>query len=251
MAAQSVYFEKEFDIIVDEQGNITKNYVLSGFGPVSSQKPYYAPFTLTINPKNLYFFDKKIKKIEYIWDDGDTDIVDFKCIPDIDGGLPFPTDPGSPLNYKISHTFKPKNISTYEYNIKIFVYFFNDSTVETLDIKLILKNPKLLNTDSDIDTIEGYFDELHLIKSRMFGSKNKILYVFQGKRNDENHILMATVNWKKTLFITENITEAKNKKYDLISPIKHKFSSSTALNKNIKHIPYKPVIVNNVDNGGF
>jgi hypothetical protein len=233
-----------------ESTTIVKNYILDGFGS-SPKKPYYAPFTLTINPRNLYAFSKKVKKIEYDWGDGEKDIVDFKCIPDSDFGLIFPTDPGSPLNYKTSHTFKPKNISTYEYDIKLFVYFFNDSMVEEFNIKLILQNPSLINTENELGVIEGYFDEIHLIKNRMFSSKNKNLYVFQGQRDEEKHILMANVNWENVPFVINNAVRTKNKNYDLISPIEHKFSSLTALNKNIKYIPYQKVNTNNVDNGGF
>ena len=73
-----------------------------------SYSPFYAPFTLNINPISGAGLIKKVKKIEYIWDDGNTTVVDYvpSTIPNY--SLPFPFEVGNPLNKKVSNTFYSK-----------------------------------------------------------------------------------------------------------------------------------------------
>jgi hypothetical protein len=239
MAAENAQFQNEIRLNIN-----VKSYVLDSLFNGIQKKPYLTPFKLIIDPRDLYNFENKVKKIEYIWGDGSTDTVDFKISTTTNGNLPYPLEVGTPLNYKKDHIFYSQDNKTVEYNTIIRVYFFNNSTIEEFNVKSILSNPDLENT------LNGYFDEVHLVKTRMFSPKNKNVFVFQVSKNQKSHITVSVVNWEKN-FKTLSISESLNRVYDLVSPIEYKFSSLTALNQKIKYIPYKKVTVNNNDSGGF
>jgi hypothetical protein len=239
MAAENAQFQNEIKLNIN-----VKNYVLDSLFNGLQKKPYLTPFKLIIDPKDLYDFTNKVKKIEYIWGDGFTDTVDFKIITTTNGNLPYPLEIGTPLNYKKEHVFYSESDEIYEYNITVRVYFFNSSTIEEFNIKLFLSNPDLENT------LNGYFDEVHLVKTRMFSPKNKNVFVFQAFKNQKSYITVSVVNWEKN-FKTLSISESLSRVYDLVSPLEYKYSSLTALNQRIKFIPYRRVTVNNNDSGGF
>lgn len=239
MAAENAQFQNEIRLNIN-----VKNYVLDSLFNGLQKKPYLTPFKLIIDPRDLYNFTNKVKKIEYIWGDGFTDTVDFKIITTTNGNLPYPLEVGTPLNYKKEHIFYSDSDETYEYNITVRVYFFNSSVIEEFNIKLFLSNPDLENT------LNGYFDEVHLVKTRMFSPKNKNVFVFQAFKNQKSYITVSVVNWEKS-FKTLSISESLSRVYDLVSPLEYKYSSLTALNQRIKFIPYRRVTVNNNDSGGF
>lgn len=241
MAADNAQFERELKL----NTNI-KNYVFDSFFDGIDRRPYLAPFKLTIDPKDLYGFENKVKKIEYNWSDGEPENVDFKVFANNDSNLslPFPLEIGNPLNFKKEHIFQSKDLQSFEYNITVRVYFFNSSIIENFNIKIILSNPDLENT------INGYFDEIHLIKTRMFGPKNKNIFTFQTYKGDKKYITMASINWNK-ITLPINATDNLSRTYDLVSPLQYKYSSLTVLNQKIKYIPYKKTETINNDFGGF
>lgn len=241
MAAENAQFERELRLDVN-----VKNYVFDSLFNGIDRKPFLAPFKLTIDPRDLYAFENKIKKIEYNWGDGESEDVDFKVFANNDSNLslPFPLEVGNPLNFKKDHTFQSKELQPFEYDVTVRVYFFNSPTIENFNIKIILSNPDLENT------INGYFDEIHLIKTRMFGPKNKNIFTFQTHKGDKKYITMASINWNKAT-VPLNITENLSRTYALVSPLQYKFSSLTALNQKIKYIPYRKVETANNDFGGF
>jgi hypothetical protein len=140
----------------------------------------FAPYELTIDARNV-FFDNKILKVEYIWGNGDTETVTLKPM------LPNPQDGDPVLNLK-KKIFLSKSYNLSIYEITINFYTFGSDNPFTFTITLNLQNPT-------IDKIQNsYFDEVHLIKTRMFGSNNTLLYTFESKT--ENNILMSLVDWK-------------------------------------------------------
>ena len=208
----------------------TESIILSAGTHSLSYDSSYVPFTINIDPK-LLLFSNKIRSIEYSWGDGNVSVVNYKPIDNFSGNLPFPYDVGSPLNYPQKHTFYSKDINTSIYEIIIKVNLFGNSNYSIFKINLNLKNPD----------IRKLFSEFHLIKTRMFGRDNEILYTFQTQ--NPNYILMSTVKWKD--ITKENILKnGITKKYTFIPPFENSLTSFIPQNSAIINIPYKNVPIN-------
>jgi hypothetical protein len=179
----------------------------------------FAPYELTIDSRNVDL-NNKVIKIEYIWGAGEVETVILK--PTI------PTSDGDPTKILKKKTFLSKDYNLSTYNITINFYTFGSADPFTFKITLNLQNPP-------IDKIEGsYFDEVHLIKTKMFGSNNTLLYTFESKT--ENNILMSLVDWK--LRPPEDLPPPPPplpKPYVLLDPFAARFKE---MNPNIVTIPY-------------
>jgi len=182
----------------------------------------FAPYTLTINPLNLSL-NKKIRQIDYIWGDGSMDSQTFKPDPNING---------DPKNYPKTKNFVSKNSKLSVYIITINIYLFGESKPSSFTINLNLQNPSL---DQGINKL---FNEVHLIKTRMFGADNQILYTFETQ--NPNNILMSLVKWKP--IPKQQITASQlSRPYNLVSPFANKFNNT---NPDIKNIDFQPNPVN-------
>jgi len=222
--------------------NFSETISLSSGGPYDiTVDGKLAPFSLTISPINLSGFDNKIRAIEYIWGDGQTDMVNFEFITAPNPYVPFPLEVGNPLNYIQKHIFYSKDLNSSVYNVKVNVYFFGTTNISTFNVNLNLKNPDLEYTTN------GYFGEFHLIKTKMFGANNTLLYVFQTQTPD--YILMSTVKWES---LPSAITIAPNtlsRPYGYVLPFVNRFNSRIPVNDGINPIPYITASIN-IDNGG-
>jgi hypothetical protein len=199
----------------------------------------YAPFDLTIDPRTLSL-SHKIRMIEYIWGDGTSDIVKFKPVLGSDNRLPISNEIGDPRNYPKTKEFYSKDLSLSTYVVNVNVYVFGSSDIVTFTILLNLKNPPM---DYGVDK---FFNEIHLIKTKMFGPDNKILYTFQTQ--NENNILMSLVNWKlkpKPIISADKLS----KPYNYIYPFTSKFKTLTSANVNneVTIIPYEKTTIVNPD----
>jgi len=198
----------------------------------------FAPFNLTIDPRQLSL-TKKIREIEYIWGDGTTDIVKFKPSNSLVSTLPFPQEPGDPRNYNKRKDFYSKDSKLSTYIITINVYVFGDSKPVIFKILLNLKNPIMDYT------VNKFFNEIHLVKTKMFGVDNQILYTFQTQ--GENNILMSLVNWKlkpKSIITAEQLS----KPYNFVYPFINKFKNKTTQSKlTATLIPYEKTTIVNPD----
>jgi hypothetical protein len=190
------------------------------------------PFVLTIDPRSLVF-DNKVRRIEYIWGDGTTEIVDFKPSPDPKSIV------GSPLKFPKTKEFLSKSYDITQYNIIINVYLFGGNTT-TFQINLELLNPNL-NYGND-----NFAEEFHLVKTRMYGPDNKILYVFQSQPND--YIFMATTSWTDLPMKIET-PKSLLKPYKIGAPFEEKLLTAFPENSAIKIIPYKKLVPINPDDG--
>jgi len=181
---------------------------------------YFAPFELTIDPSSISL-NKNIRKIEYVWADDDIEIVNYKPnITNIANGNPKKTQ-------KVKKFFSnDSNLSVYI--IKINVYSFGSETPFVFTITLNLKNP-VIDQIPDV----SYFNEVHLVKTKMFGSDNKILYVFETK--DENNLLMSLVDWKLRPIIMPPPPPRLPRPYVFLEPFATRYNDP---NTNIKNIPY-------------
>lgn len=148
-----------------------------------------APFTLTVDPFG-YKPPYKVRKIEYVWGDGTTDVIEYQPNPSLNLNK---LSLGDPLNFPKTKTYQIKDQFVSEYNAKIIFYFFGTKETTTFEIFLTLITPDL---DFGINRI---FEEFHLVKTKMFGVDNTIVYTFQGINKDlgQDYLLMSTTNWKK------------------------------------------------------
>jgi len=222
--------------------NFSETISLSSGGPydiIVDDK--LAPFNLTISPINLSGFDNKVRAIEYIWGDGQTDMINFEFITTSNPYLPFPLEVGNPLNYIQEHVFYSKDLNLSIYNVKVNVYFFGTSNVSTFNVNLKLKNPDLEYTKN------GYFSEFHLIKTKMFGANNTILYVFQTQNPD--YILMSNVKWDSLPTAMTIAPSSLSRPYGYVLPFVNRFNSRIPVNDGINPIPYITASIN-IDNGG-
>jgi hypothetical protein len=198
----------------------SETIVLSKNIPTIVRSGRFAPYELTIDARNI-FFDNKILKVEYIWGNDDIETVSLKPT------LPNPED-GNPINILKKKVFLSKSYNLSVYEITINFYTFGSADPFVFKITLNLQNPP-------IDKISGsYFDEVHLIKTRMFGSNNTLLYTFESKT--ENNILMSLVNWESRP--PESLPPPPPplpKPYVLLDPFAAKFKE---MNPHIIRIPY-------------
>jgi hypothetical protein len=226
--------------------NFSETISLNGNGPynfIINEK--FAPFTLTVIPKDLSNFNKKVKAIEYIWGDGTSTFVDFKIQLLANQNLPFPTESGSPLNYQQTHEYYFNDLELSKYIVKINVYFFGKSEVSTFYINLNLKN-SYLNSLENITDGEYYFQEIHLVKTKMFGPNNRMLYIFQ--TINPNALLMASLNWAKVYKENTLNNDSIKSFYEFKLPFEEYINTQNSLSA-IPAIPYK-YSQYNPDNGG-
>ena len=181
----------------------------------------FAPYELTIDPRNVGLTNKVIK-IEYIWDKNDIEIVKLKPV------LPDPVN-GDPTKILKKKLFLSKDYILSTYEITINFYTLGSASPFVFKITLNLQNPP-------IDKIRGsYFDEVHLIKTRMFGANNTLLYTFESKT--ENNILMSLVDWKsRPPEALPPPAPPIPKPYVLLDPFAARFKE---MNPHILTIPYK------------
>jgi len=182
----------------------------------------YAPFVLTVDPSNIssaFLNNKKIRQIDYVWGDGTTTSVLYK---------PDPTQDLNPKNYTQVKKFLSKDLNLSVYYIFVNVYVFGSSTPKTYYITLNLKNP----------TLENYFEKVHLIKTRMFGADNQIVYAFE-TQNEEN-VLLSLVNWK--LKPKEISIQELNKPYEIVAPFAQQFKNNkkAIITPSPSNTPYNP-----------
>jgi hypothetical protein len=194
----------------------------------------FAPFTLTLDPRNVTFYEK-VRKIEYIWGDGTIDIVNYEPNILLNNSLPYPNEIGNPLNYPKTKQFYSKDLKLSVYNVIIKFYCFTNTDPYIFTVTLNLKNP-------DIDYgNNNFFDEIHLVKTRMYGADDKILYVFQSQNND--YFLMSNVDWK--LKPVDPVTvESLSRPYRIFNPFETKFIT----NSGIRATPYYKNVPITLDN---
>jgi len=183
----------------------------------------YAPFSLTIDPRKVRFFEK-IRQIEYIWGDKTTDIVNFQPSVAYNGNLFLPSEVGNPLNYPKTKKFYSKDLSLSVYTVIVNFYCFANENPYIYTINLNLKNP-------DIDTDNSLFTDIHLVKTKMYGANDTMLYTFQSQTDE--YILMSNVDWKLKP-VPPLTVQQLNRPYRFLKP----FEIDHTANTEIKSFPY-------------
>lgn len=151
----------------------------------------YAPFTLVLDPSGLDV-DNKIYKIEYNFGDGNIITQNYYySTTSVDTmNLAYSAEPGDPRNYPKQNIFFLSDTNTRYVTVEVKIYSLGFSEFKQYFVNLILDPP---NLDGD-DAENRYFENLHLISTRMFGPDDKIFYVFES--DVPNYILPALVKWE-------------------------------------------------------
>lgn len=185
-----------------------------------------SPFTLTINPSGISS-SNKIYKLEYNFGDGS--IIDRVLTPDNDSDF---------LKTLETHVFSLTGNLQKTFNINVHAYQFNTSLYNDYTISLNLKAPPIESTTTTLSTLSSYayFGEMHLVGTRMFGTENEVLYMFESI--NPNYILPVLVNWKARPI--ENIVKTIDNSYapyKLLAPFENEFTTSIDTGTNIVTFP--------------
>lgn len=175
-----------------------------------------APFTLIINPSGINCTNK-IYKIFYDFGDGTNYTQTFfpsnsTNYISVSGNYPILREPGDPRNYRQIKTYNTSDL-IHNYNIQISAYQFNTSVAYPYTINLRLSSPSITPvTGGDL----GFFKDVHLVSTRMYGISNELIYVFES--DTPNYILPVSVNWNLRPR-TSNVENIMNyRAYRLLEP---------------------------------
>ena len=192
---------------------------LSSFSSFSNNAHLYnciAPFTLTIDPTDSTATNL-VYQIDYDFGDGNT----F-------------TDNGTLSSNNL--IFSPQ---TYTYNL---LNIFSQTLSATVSLYQVgLANPLVYNVEVNLKSPvlegnSGYFDELHLVGTRMFGSNNDIVYMFESI--NPNYVIPALVNWQsKPIISIQNAKASSYRPYRLLAPFENPNLVDISVATDLIHFP--------------
>lgn len=192
----------------------------------------FAPFTLVLNPSALEL-DSKIYKIEYDFGNGNvlTQTYYYSNTSEDTFSYPYSAEPGDPRNYLQSQTYYLEDTNAKYLSVEVRIYQFGFSEFRQFFVNLELTPPVL---DGNAAT-SGYFKNLHLISTRMFGPDDKIFYVFES--DNPQYILPALVKWdkKEQNIITEQL-QNEERPYKLLKGFEKENVTSIETNAQITFI---------------
>lgn len=230
-------------------GTISSDYLVIESSPISEYDVnFYGPTTITFNPSSLNL-PNKIVRIDYYFGDVHNEYIKpishgfYYSLTSVDTqGYPFPSEPGDPRNFPVTHTFTSNQFSIQSFDVYIFIYQVNVADPVAVYYKINILAPNVDDYSSDINP---YFGEMHLISTRMFGTNNDILYTFESQ--NPNYVIPVLINWNQlpTLQIENtNQTTRVPRNYRILSPIEIK-NYNNDINNNIKIITQVNSPINN------
>jgi hypothetical protein len=189
-----------------------------------------SPFTLTIDPidvENLLTgtYDKKIYNIVY--DFGDGTIVSQPASIFSNGD--------KPTLYPKTHTYNLKIAEATSFQVNVFLYQVNSETPARFTSNVRLKAPSLEASSAVNDN--NMFESIHLVGTRMFGTDNNILYMFQSKNPD--YLLPVILNWASKELVLDEIQEVvrefipDQRAFRLLMPFENELVTSIELGASI------------------
>lgn len=188
-----------------------------------------APATVIINPKDIET-SNKLYKLKYTCTTGETYTQTFfyKNSSDYDLSLPFPYDVGDPRNYPKTFNFNLTGSFFKQHILKIEVYDFLNEDPRPIYFIIDVKAPEL-NVDNP------FFDDLHLIYSKIFDFDDKLFYVFESQT--PNYILPVIVKWQtyNDSFVEINTNKIDIRPYRLSNPFEIDSSSINSVPLNFSY----------------
>ncbi len=171
------------------------------------------PYTLTFDPKNAIPTSTLYK---IIYDFGDGTVV---------------TDNGT-LQKNNSLYFKPQTHTYYEarnFIGSISFYQIGNPTPTVFPLSIDLVSPKMEGSSG------GFFDELHLLGTRMFGPSNDILYMFESI--NPNYVIPTVVNWQeKPIESIPTLMAGSYRPYRLLQPFEKSDISDINIGTDLKEL---------------
>ena len=189
------------------------------------------PITLTFNPSAINL-QRKINRIIYNFDDGSAPVINnFYYAPtSFDTfSYPFSSEPGDPRNFKVTKTFSTSQYFQKTFKVIVQIYQFGIQDPTTILYIINVNAPEMDGLNS------GFFEEIHLVSTRMFGVNDDILYTFETK--NPNYLIPFLLNWKQQArnpVLTTNIIPQEQRSFKLLQPYE---LDSINKNPNILNIP--------------
>ena len=90
-------------------------------------------------------------------------------------------------------------------------------------------------------SLSGYFQEMHLVGTRMFGPNNDILYMFESI--NPNYVIPALVNWKSRPMISNPsmIPNSSYRPYRLLQPFENANIINISNGTSLLELPNSPL----------
>jgi hypothetical protein len=195
-----------------------------------------SPFELTIDPRHINV-PNKIRRIDYDFGDDVTYSQSFYG-PDTVGSV----EDNDPRYFPKTNFYNLVNEYRKTISVKTKVYQFGQVSPTIFTISLNLTVPTLEGLDG------GYFENLHLISTRMFGPNNDMIYTFESE--NPYYILPVLVNWKSRPI--EPIIPVINnpyRPYKLLAPFEDERSTSIGTSGQIKTVTDTPAPPGVTDTG--
>jgi hypothetical protein len=194
-----------------------------------------APFILAIDPQNIVS-SQKIYKINYDFGDGQKENQSLYI------GVNDPTE-GDPKKFiKIHEYFL---LDSYQKNILASVSAYQMGATQPIvfNIDISLNAPTL-----EAFTDDRYFGEVHLSKTRMFGTDNTLLYNFE--TSNPHYIIPTIVNWKlRPVEKVKEIIIPENRPYRVLEPYENEMITSIDWGSHVNTIQDTPAPDGIIDPG--
>jgi hypothetical protein len=227
------------------QNSLSSKYIALDFTPGSTFIiNSLGPTTITFNPSGLNF-PKKINRIVWSFDDGTPDISRsfyYASTSVNTAHLPYPDEPGDPRNFTITKTFATSEFFNKTFIVQAQIYQLGKPDFATLYYVINILSPEIDGLGS------GFFEEMHLVSTKMFGPNNDILYVFETK--NPKYIIPFLLNWKETPkapLAQTNAVAIDKRPYKLLQPFELDNLNSNSDIKIVKLVPSSNPVV---DRGG-
>jgi len=181
----------------------------TNFELLSSDKTFvinqFAPLNFIVNPFNArplstqggetgqgqFEFKSKIYKIVYDWGDGIIETQKIEPSPfNSSPSLVYPSkkENGDPRNFKKNHIYSLTDTFKKIIDGNVSIHMFGEKIPLIYKFRIFLNAPRLDGSKT------GFFKHFHLINSKIFGTDNKILYIFEGK--DPSWVFPVVADWR-------------------------------------------------------
>lgn len=197
-----------------------------------------SPFKLTIDPKNIVV-PNKIYRIDYDFGDGTTDSQTLYGPENITA-----FEANDPRNFIKAHSYSLTQDYEKIINIYVKVYQFNRTSPTIFNIILNLTVPTLEGLDG------GFFENVNLISTRMFGPNNNLIYIFESK--NPYYIIPVMVNWSsRPVEPVPPFIDISYRPYKLLAPFENEESTSIGTGGRIQIVTDTPAPPGVTDRGEY
>jgi hypothetical protein len=159
-----------------------------------------SPFSLSIDPQNT---DRGLKTYKIVYDFDDDSAIITKLLAAMPSAkndyLKYPYEILDPRNQILTHSLILRQEISRTFNINIKVYSILNPIIGSGEVPNYTEYKITLNLEApildtaSIATSGNYFEEMHLVNTRMFGADNTILYNFESE--NPHYLLPTLVKW--------------------------------------------------------